>query len=301
MEAEKIKAWGHSLRLRTIPLSISGSIVAGGLACSMDVWRTDVFLLMLLTSSLLQILSNMANDYGDFTKGTDNEDRIGPARALQRGQIKPREFLLGTLAVCVMTMLAGFILVLVSFGVEAIYTVLLFLALGASCIWAAVRYTVGKRAYGYRGMGDVFVFVFFGLVPVVGGLFLYTHSVDMLSMLPAAGVGLMSSGVLNLNNMRDVENDRVMGKRTIASRMSFVGGKVYHTVLLFAAAVCFVAYQVITGYTGLWYVILVIPVFNAWTVWGVKERAGYDKYLKVLSLSTFVLSIIFSIALNINL
>jgi 1,4-dihydroxy-2-naphthoate octaprenyltransferase len=267
----------------------------------MGVWRTDVFLLMLLTSSLLQILSNMANDYGDFTKGTDNEDRIGPARALQRGQIKPREFLLGTLAVCVMTMLAGFILVLVSFGVEAIYTVLLFLALGASCIWAAVRYTVGKRAYGYRGMGDVFVFVFFGLVPVVGGRYLYTHSVDMFSMLPAAGVGLMSSGVLNLNNMRDVENDRVMGKRTIASRMSFVGGKVYHTVLLFAAAVCFVAYQVITGYTGLWYVILIIPVFNAWTVWRVKERAGYDKYLKVLSLSTFVLSIIFSIALNINL
>ena len=301
MTVEKIKAWGHSLRLRTIPLSISGSIVAGGLAYSMGVWRTDVFLLMLLTSSLLQILSNMANDYGDFTKGTDNEDRIGPTRALQRGQIKPREFLLGTLVVCVMTMLAGFVLVLVSFGVEAIYTVLLFLALGASCIWAAVRYTVGKRAYGYRGMGDAFVFVFFGLVPVMGGLFLYAHSVDVLSALPAAGVGLMSSGVLNLNNMRDVENDRVMGKRTIASRMSFVGGKVYHTILLFIAAACFVAYQVITTHTVLWYVILVIPVFNAWTVWTVKQRVDYDKYLKVLSLSTFVLSVIFSIAINISL
>lgn len=301
MKADQIKAWGHSLRLRTIPLSISGAIIAGGLAASYGVWRTDVFILMLLTASFLQILSNMANDYGDFSKGTDNDDRIGPARALQRGDIKPRTFLIGTLVVCMITMMIGLALVLVSFGVEAIYTVLLFLALGASCIWAAIRYTVGKRAYGYHGLGDIFVFIFFGIVPVVGGLFLYTHSVEVLSFLPAAGIGLMSSGVLNLNNMRDVENDRVMGKRTLASQMSFTGGKIYHSSLLVLAMVCFISYQCLTSHTGLWYVLCIIPLFNVWTIWTVKERKGYDKYLKVLSMSAFVMSILFSVAINMSM
>ena len=168
MERSKLRAWTDALRLRTLPLSWAGVITAAGLGAERGCFSWGIFVLMMLTASLLQILSNMANDYGDFVKGTDNESRVGPARALQKGEISRSELLLGICVVCGAAMVSGLALVLAAFGLKGLGYVALFLALGALCIWAAVKYTVGRTAYGYVGLGDAAVFVFFGLVPVAG-------------------------------------------------------------------------------------------------------------------------------------
>ena len=227
-----VAAWAYALRLRTLPLSWAGTVMAAGLAASVGMFRWNVFVLMFFTASLLQIFSNMANDYGDYVKGTDGESRIGPRRALASGRIAPGEFVRGMLVVCLLTMGVGLALVLTAFGWRAIGYVLLFLALGAGCIVAAVKYTVGRRAYGYSGWGEVFVFLFFGLVAVCGGTFLYTGRWDALWLLPGAALGLLSSGVLHLNNLRDAEGDRANGKNTLASRMSLRGGLAFQCGLI---------------------------------------------------------------------
>ncbi|MDD4819516.1 MAG: 1,4-dihydroxy-2-naphthoate octaprenyltransferase [Flavobacteriales bacterium] len=298
MKRSKAKAWMDALRLRTLPLSISGSIVAAGIAQSQRAFSWGIFILILLTASFLQILSNMANDYGDFSKGTDNENRVGPARALQRGEITARELLIAMCVVCAMCMVAGLTLVIVSLGVKALLVAGIFILLGAGCILAAIKYTVGKKAYGYVGLGEVFVFLFFGLVSITGGLFLYTGHFYALSLLPGAAIGLLSSGVLNLNNMRDVENDKISGKNTLASHMSIRSGKIYQSVLILLAMLCFGLYQKLTDSTQMWYLISVICLLNVYSTMEVKERSGFDKYLKVLSLSTFAIAILFSVIIN---
>ena len=303
MEREKRKgadigAWAYALRLRTLPLSAAGTVMAAGLAGGAGAFRWSVFVLMFLTASLLQILSNMANDYGDYVKGTDGAARIGPQRALAAGRITPREFLRGMLAVCALTMVVGLALVLTALSWRAVGYVLLFLVLGAGCIVAAVKYTVGRGAYGYRGLGEVFVFVFFGLVPVTGGLFLYTGRWDALSLLQASAVGLLSAGVLHLNNIRDAEGDRVSGKHTLASRMSLGGGKAFQCLLIGGALVLLIWYMVATYHTALWYLPAALCLLNLSLTLQVKRRIEADKLLKVLSLSALAISAVFALAIG---
>ena len=324
MERSKLRAWTDALRLRTLPLSWAGVITAAGLGAERGCFSWGIFVLMMLTASLLQILSNMANDYGDFVKGTDNESRVGPARALQKGEISRSELLLGICVVCGPTplprrrqricrselllgicvvcgaaMVSGLALVLAAFGLKGLGYVALFLALGALCIWAAVKYTVGRTAYGYVGLGDAAVFVFFGLVPVAGGMFLYTGRFDALSLMPAAAIGLLSAGVLNLNNMRDKDNDIRSGKRTLASRMNMWQGKLYQSALILAAMALVAGYQFSVYRTLLWYLPAALCLLNIPLLLQVKKREEFDGLLKVLSISTLFLSVVLAVAVNI--
>ncbi len=299
MERSKLRAWTDALRLRTLPLSWAGVITAAGLGAERGCFSWGIFVLMMLTASLLQILSNMANDYGDFVKGTDNESRVGPARALQKGEISRSELLLGICVVCSAAMVSGLALVLAAFGLKGLGYVALFLALGALCIWAAVKYTVGRTAYGYVGLGDAAVFVFFGLVPVAGGMFLYTGRFDALSLMPAAAIGLLSAGVLNLNNMRDKDNDIRSGKRTLASRMNMWQGKLYQSALILAAMALVAGYQFSVYRTLLWYLPAALCLLNIPLLLQVKKREEFDGLLKVLSISTLFLSVVLAVAVNI--
>ena len=216
-----IKTLISAARLRTLPLSVAGIITGSAIARREDVegFRNDIFVLALLTTILFQILSNFANDYGDGVKGTDNDQRLGPKRALQSGAITRSELKRVVIITAALSFLSAIALIYAAFGLENLGYVLFFLILGALCIVAAIKYTVGKSAYGYRGLGDVFVFVFFGLVSVVGSYFLYRQALPAYIFLPATAIGLLSVAVLNLNNMRDYENDKQSGKHTLVVKM----------------------------------------------------------------------------------
>jgi len=191
-----IKPYIQAARLRTLPLSVSGIIVGSFLAASENFFDWKIALLALLTTIAFQILSNYANDYGDGVKGTDNEYRVGPVRTLQSGAISQHHMLNAIKIMGTLSFLLALFLIYLAFGKEYITYSLLFMVLGVAAIGAALKYTMGKKAYGYSGFGDVFVFVFFGLVSVCGSYFLFTKTLNFTVLLPAFSVGLLSVGVL---------------------------------------------------------------------------------------------------------
>ncbi len=208
---KKIKPWLSAMRLRTLPLSVSGIILGSCFAYYNGHFNTLVFVLAILTTISLQVLSNLANDYGDGVRGTDNEERVGPQRAIQSGDITPDEMMDAIkfniiIVIVLLWHLFGRLLVLLIFYSS------IFLVLGGFSVYAALNYTMGDSPYGYRALGDVFVFIFFGLVSTIGSYLLYTHTIDHVVILPAISLGLLSVGVLNLNNMRDIESDTKAGK-----------------------------------------------------------------------------------------
>ncbi|NNE77680.1 MAG: 1,4-dihydroxy-2-naphthoate octaprenyltransferase, partial [Pricia sp.] len=223
----KLVSWLKAARLRTLPLSVSGVLVGTALANYYGSNNHLIFMLALLTTVGFQVTSNFANDYGDGVKGIDNMDRIGPKRALQSGLLSKLELKRGIVLSVLINIVLVIALVYAAFGFQNLFYMALFLILGAASIWAAIKYTIGKTAYGYKGLGDVFVFLFFGLLAVLGSLFLYTKSLTALSVLPAITIGLLSVGVLNLNNLRDYESDKKAGKNTLIVNMGFYNGKIY--------------------------------------------------------------------------
>ncbi len=255
----------------------------------------------MLTTILFQITSNFANDYGDGVKGTDNEDRIGPKRALQSGLLSRKELKNGIVISMALSLFFVIYLLYTAFGSAYIGYSLFFLALGIISIWAAVRYTVGASAYGYKGFGDIFVFIFFGLVAVLGSMFLYTKSLTGFAWLPAVTIGALSVGVLNLNNLRDYESDKKVGKNTLIVKMGFGNGKKYHYSLVTIAFVSMLVF--IMGNFTKWYhfvpLIAFIPVFaHLIKMYRTKAPILLDPELKKLALSTFLLAILFYITYN---
>lgn len=238
METKK-KAWIGALRLRTLPLAAGGIILGSFLPPVFpDQHSWLLFILALLTAFGLQIISNLANDYGDFVKGTDNDNRVGPQRALQSGLISQSEMKKALIGAVVITFLLGNLLLILAFDTSEYLKALGMLALGVFGIWAAIRYTVGEKPYGYAGWGDVFVVLFFGLVSVWGVSFLHVKSLQMMIILPALSYGFLSAGVLNINNMRDIENDRASNKRTLVVKLGPQGARLYHFLLMLAAFLC---------------------------------------------------------------
>ena len=221
------KAFIEAARLRTLPLSISGILIGTALAYAEGSFNWIICILALLTTIGFQVLSNFANDYGDGVKGTDNEDRIGPQRALQSGSISPDQMLNAIKITGFITFCIALLLIYFSFGRTHLNYFFLFLVFGLASIAAAIKYTMGKKAYGYSGYGDIFVFLFFGLLSVVGSYFLYTKSLDYTIFLPATSVGMLSVAVLNLNNMRDRASDEKANKRTFVVKIGdeFVSAK----------------------------------------------------------------------------
>ncbi len=300
----KIEAWVSASRLRTLPLSVSGIITGTSLANSYGHHNSLIFILALLTTVGFQITSNFANDYGDGVRGTDNQERIGPKRAYQSGTLTKRELKTGILCSVAINFIWLLALLQVSFGMENIAYFLLFGFLGILCIWAAITYTMGNLAYGYKGFGDVFVFFFFGLLAVLGSMFLYTKSFNFIALLPATTIGLLCTGVINLNNLRDHQSDKKSNKNTMVVKMGYGAGKRYHTFLMAVSFLSLLVYIIISykNYASLLPLLTFIPVFyHLKRVRNTKDPSLLDPELKKLALSTFLLSILFYISLNIFL
>lgn len=294
----KFNSWVGAARLRTLPLSVSGILVGTTIAIQHGFFNISIFSLALGTTLGLQILSNFANDYGDGVKGTDNEDRIGPQRAIQSGLITQKEMLQGILITSIVTLFLAVLLIYAAFGKENLFYAVIFLFLGISAIIAAIKYTVGKSAYGYRGMGDIFVFIFFGLVAVYGTYFLYAHEINWSVFLPACAIGFLSAGVLNLNNMRDLVSDEKSGKITLAVKMGQDKAKKYHYWLIIGATGCLLVFSVwnLESIDDFLYIPALIPLLlHLKRVDANKSPVLLDPELKKLALTTFAISILFGL------
>lgn len=297
-----MKHWIQAARLRTLPLSVSGIIVGSFYAMHQGLFDWRIFSLAIVTTLGLQILSNFANDYGDGVKGTDNETRIGPERAIQSGVISIKQMKNGIILTSVLTFLVAVLLIYISFGKENFLYTLLFLVLGITSIAAALKYTIGNSAYGYRGLGDVFVFLFFGLLSVLGSYFLYAKQLDWVLMLPACAVGLLSAGVLNLNNMRDELSDRASNKNTLVVKIGGKKAKAYHFVIVILAMLSLSVFAWLKDFRPVQYLFLIgfiTVLLHLKRISNYQNPKQYDPELKVLSLSTFLISVLLSIVLNV--
>ncbi|KUY31823.1 1,4-dihydroxy-2-naphthoate octaprenyltransferase [Elizabethkingia ursingii] len=300
--------WIKAARLRTLPLSLSGIILGSLIAKwklnsvgeSWDVW---VFVLALVVTLLYQVLSNYANDYGDGVKGTDKK-RVGEAeaRAVASGKITAKQMRNAVILFSVLSLAFTVLLLYKAFFPGHIQAFYVFIGLGIACIFAAIGYTVGKRPYGYMGLGDVFVFIFFGLVSVMGSYYLFTKTFDWQMILPATAVGLFSVAVLNLNNMRDIESDAESGKHTLALKMGFKRAMIYEIILLQLPLILILTYMMvyeIRSYYAYIFIILFLPLMALRRrIMETKEPRNLDPYLKQVAIMCFAMSLLTGIGLN---
>ncbi len=294
-----IASWVNAARPRTLPLAVASIVTGSLLAASDGIGRWATILLSLLTAIFLQILANLANDYGDAIRGTDNDGRAGPTRMVQSGRIAAGRMKGGIILCSVLTLLSGSALLYVALG-DRFPQNALFLILGLAAIAAAVRYTVGAKAYGYKRLGDVVVFVFFGLIGVSGSWYLNTLRWNWDVLLPAAAVGLLSTGVLNLNNMRDMENDRASGKRTLAGLLGYDGARVYQLSLITVAfALVFLFVDARSHNLGSFFFLLTLPLFarDLVAIFRTNAKENLDPFLKHLSFSSLLFSLCFGVGL----
>ena len=296
----KVKSWLYAFRLRTLPLAFS-SIITGSALAYVDNGLTinkAAFTLCLITTLLLQILSNLANDYGDSEKGTDNDERIGPKRAVQAGMLTFSEIKTGIIVCIALCIVFGSWLVKeATYGLDLGYGIFFFL-LGLAAIAAAIKYTVGNNAYGYNGLGDVFVLLFFGLVGVCGSYYLLAHQIKPSVILPALSIGFFAVGVLNLNNLRDRESDAKAGKNSLVVKIGTDNARKYHTTLIIAGFVCSLVFVVINFSSTMQLLFIVtIPLFRRHlaTVRKITNPAEFDPLLKQLAIGTFIFSILFAV------
>jgi 1,4-dihydroxy-2-naphthoate octaprenyltransferase len=295
-----IKSWIEAFRLRTLPLALSNTIIGSCLAAADDKFRWPVFGLAALTTVLLQIMSNMANDYGDFVNGKDTAERIGPKRMVQSGEITPKTMLRGIIVIGILCAVSGVSLILIGTAGMDITNLLIFGLLGLAAIAAAIKYTVGKNPYGYRGLGDIFVFIFFGLVGVIGTYFLHTQSYRWDLLLPASAIGFLSVGVLNMNNMRDYEADKNAGKRTIVVAMGEKNAAYYHLFLIAGAAILTVIYTLLNYHSvWQWLFVLSFPLLflNLKKVFTYKSALELYPELPRLSMASLVFALSFGLGL----
>jgi len=295
----KIKTWISAFRLRTLPLALSSILMGSFIAVADEKYNLVVIALSLTTTLFLQILSNLANDYGDGVKGTDNQGRVGPMRAIQSGDISPMQMKIGIAAFVLLSLVSGIWLIIESLGTQW-YMGLLFLAIGIAAIAAAIKYTVGKNAYGYSGLGDLFVFIFFGLVAVLGTYYLNANSLNWEVLLPAASMGLLSTGVLNLNNMRDIVSDAKSGKHTFALLLGIARAKLYHNIIIILAMILMIIYAAINS-DSLWQFLFVVAypvmIFDLIRINKISISSQLDPYLKRLALSTLLLTVLFGVGI----
>lgn len=289
-----LKASIKSMRLRTLPLSLSGVILGVTLAAD----KTDVSpwtaALIFLTTVCLQILSNLSNELGDTLSGTDSADRQGPKYALGSGDMTVGDIkkLIGIFIV--LCIVSGLAMIQVSFGSLFKTESICLEALGAAAIVGAMKYTLGKNPYGYRGLGDVFVFIFFGLVSVLGGYYVAARELPPLIMLlPASAIGCFSVGVLNVNNIRDMKTDAV-NRVTVAIKLGMKGARIYQTILVTLGWALILVFCAVYDFApGHYIFIITLPLYikHLQGVWTRSERA-LDPMLPMLVISTFFLSIL---------
>ena len=298
-----LKIWLSAARLRTLPVSVAGIISGNAMAIKSGLFSESVFVLSLITAILFQIISNFANDYGDGVKGTDNEARLGPERVLQQGLLSPAALKKGILVAAVISLCCAGLLIYVALGSEKLMISLLFILLAIGAVWAAIQYTVGKSAFGYAGWGDVFVFLFFGWVSVMGSFYLQTQSLQYSVFFLGTAMGLLSTAVLNLNNMRDITNDKNFQKNTLVVRMGSQNAKIYHFSLILASGLFLLLGMGIDwALEHPFSMLVLLPlVFHGLQVMKIKTPKAYDPLLKQLALSTFFIALLIWILFFIDL
>lgn len=296
-----IKNYIKAARLRTLPLSVSGIIIGSFLGNELydqpTILKSPIFWLAIFTTIGFQVLSNFANDYGDGIKGTDDH-RKGEARMVASGAISPKQMKFAMIITTFVTLIIALFLIYISFGKENFGYSVLFFLLGIASIAAAIKYTVGNTAYGYSGFGDLFVFVFFGLLSVVGSYFLFTKQLNFQIFLPAISIGLLSTAVLNLNNMRDQIEDKKAHKNTMAVKLGSQNAKTYHYLLIVGALITAIMYVQLNYNSPKQYLFLVafIPLMmNVVVVAKNSTFSELDNELKKVALSTFLFAILFGI------
>jgi 1,4-dihydroxy-2-naphthoate octaprenyltransferase len=297
---EQLNVWITAARPKTLPLSLSSTILGSFLAAADHAFSWGVFILASLTTVLLQILSNLANDYGDFINGKDTAGRIGPKRMVQSGQITPPRMVKALIALVSVTLITGSALILTGTNGAASGSTICYFLMGIAAIAAALKYTVGKNPYGYRGLGDVSVFIFFGLMGTMGTYYLHTHQLKFDLILPATSIGLLSMGVLNLNNLRDEQTDRQAEKRTLVIIIGRSRAKIYHMILLVTAVITGLAYTILnfrSGYQFLFLIPLPLLVQNITTVFRNVRPTELNAELMKLSISTLLFSVTFGAGL----
>ena len=300
MGVVKTKAWISAFRLRTLPLAFSCIITGTAIAHAYGFFDGLTFALAILTTLFLQVLSNLANDYGDAEKGTDNENRIGPERAIQSGIISPASMKKGMVVFVLLSLFSGLSLVFYATKDNNFLLPLAFVLLGIGAIIAAIKYTAGKGAYGYKGLGDLFVFLFFGIVGVGGTFFLYAKTWDLKILLPSMTIGLFSSAVLNLNNMRDIHNDEASGKRTLVVKIGLKNAVKYHLVILvlgMLSAIFFVLSEPFKLINLLFLISFLPLLLHLKKVVKTATPKDFDPELKKVALTTFLFSLLFWISI----
>lgn len=292
------KDWISSFRLRTLPLALS-CILAGSLfAYLKGSFDGTIMLLATTTTILLQVLSNIANDFGDGIKGTDNEHRLGPERAIQSQKISIKAMRNAIIINSILAFISGLLLISHALQEASSRDIYIFIGLGIFSIIAAITYTIGKRAYGYSGLGDLFVFIFFGIVGVVGVYYLHTKTLDTFIYLPACFTGFMSMAVLNMNNMRDVNNDKASGKNTLVVKIGFEKAKKYHTSLLLLGMISWISGIIFSSPNPDRFALLtstipfVLFIKNLFFVRKNTDPKSLDPELKKIALGTFFTTLI---------
>lgn len=300
MKQNKLNIWLQAFRLRTLPLALANAIMGSFLALADGAFRWPVFILTVLTITFLQILSNLANDYGDAVSGKDTNKRVGPERVTASGLVSKEAIKRMIIAFVILSVISGTLLIFIGLNGLNWKQLLLFFGLGLAAIVAAIKYTMGRNPYGYKGMGDIFVFIFFGLVGVMGTYYLHTHWMEISIFYPAASIGLLSVGVLNINNLRDIETDASTGKNTLAVKHGLSFARSYHLTLITAAFVFAVIYTITEFYSiWQWIFVITIPLFvrNIIRIYKNESAEELNKELKNLALATFFFALTFGIGL----
>lgn len=297
MQPSRFSIWLHAARPRTLPLAIASIIMGTALAYTTGTFKPWVAVFCIITAILLQILSNLANDYGDSLHGADHTERRGPKRAVQSGLVTPATMKRAIAITVGLAIISGLVLLWLAFGRDAFSLALIFILLGAAAIAAAITYTAGKMPYGYAGLGDIAVLIFFGWVGVLGSYFVQIPALHWFLIFPATACGLLSVAVLNVNNIRDMESDRLAGKHSIPVRVGMHHARLYHWILLILATVLTLAYVLLT-FISFWqlFFLFAVPLLirNGLAVSRTDDLPSLNPWLKQMSLATLAFVLLFS-------
>jgi len=299
-----MKNWIKAFRLRTLPLALSCIIMGNGLAYGTgENFQWVIFTLAITTTLFLQILSNLANDLGDYSHGVDNQNRIGPRRTLQSGLISRLQMIKAIIIISIISAISGLLLIGVGIDFKNWPEIIIFALLGLSAMAAAIKYTMGNNPYGYTGFGDIAVFLFFGWLGVGGSYYLQTHVLNWIIILPASAMGMFSAAVLNINNMRDHQSDKLAGKNTVVVRFGLRAAKIYHLLINLLPCFLCVLYSLnfhsqINILNYLYLISFPLILKNSLEILNRNDFEAFDPYLKKQALYTFVFSILFVFSLN---
>ncbi|MEM1123811.1 MAG: 1,4-dihydroxy-2-naphthoate polyprenyltransferase [Bacteroidota bacterium] len=291
-----LKHWISAIRLRTLPLAVASIGMGSFLAAKDNIFNPYTFFLAAFTAICLQVLSNLANDYGDSVHGADSINRTGPKRAVQTGAISKKAMKNSMVVLSLLSLFSG--ICLLTYAIQTTQDFLIFLGIGIAAIVAAITYTSGAFPYGYRGLGDVFVLIFFGWVATLATYYLFAHRIDWLYFLPATALGFLTMAVINVNNVRDIESDKLAGKYSIPVRLGRENAVRYHWFLLIGALILAGIYVLMDYSEWQQFLFLLsapLLIINGKAVQEKTRAMELDPYLKQMAIATVIFVLTFGV------